>query len=141
MCGGAAGSVTSGAWSGAGNVLSSDDSVQYHSFTSGSSSNSSSSNSGNSGSGNNTSDTSKVSDDTGNDISTTVSVAIARCGVLCNLAEAHNALGDVDRATKRLSEALKALKSVQDVAPYQCAPALGHVLGEKIFDCFLFILY
>lgn len=57
------------------------------------------------------------------------SLAVAVSGALCNLAEAHNTLGELDRATERLSDSLKLLQTVQHEDPYGCAPALGRVLG------------
>ena len=111
MCGGAAG-----------NVLSPDDSVKFHSFSNNNDSNSNS----NSESGDKARDFSASTAST----SSSVSIALARSGVLCNLAEAHNVLGELDRATERLSDALRALQTVQNEAPLRCGPALGRVLGK-----------
>ena len=106
-----------GAGEGSGNILSPDDSMQFHSFASTDGSNNSNSSNSNG----------KVNDSSS---SSSVSIALARSGVLCNLAEAHNVLGETDRATERLSDALKALQSIQTEAPHHCAPALGRVLGK-----------
>jgi len=112
-----------GAGEGSGNILSPDDSVQFHSFASTAGSNNSNSSNSN-GKVNDSSSSSSSS------ASSSVSIALARSGVLCNLAEAHNVLGETDRATERLSDALKALQSIQTEAPHHCAPALGRVLGK-----------
>lgn len=114
-------SSSSGGITQSGNLLSPDDSVQYHSFSSTSTTTSSSSSS--------SSNSDAVASE---DSHSATAIPIALSGLLCNLAEAHNATGDLDRATEYLSNALKALQDVQHGAPYVCAPALGRVLGEYL---------